>query len=289
MADYPLNKTMDRDDLSLPECRKIVVELFELMRWMQENDLPYSAWIGTLGPDPVLDRIQRINRGPDYEPLENAFDDERVPWFLLWEISWLASHAGLEPGMKVLDMGGSGSLFSCYLAWKGIDVTSIDIDAGLVAVANGVAVCANWPLRALEMDMTAMTFEPASFDRIFSVCVYEHLPRELRVKANWDILRLLRPGGRFCITFDYQNPEKVMAISSPQDVREQFLGPLGLTVLGNQAFVDNGKRYLLHPWFADAWTRFKRVARRRIPLRALWNTSMGSYTFASLFLEKGTN
>jgi len=286
MSQGPINKTMDRDDLDRPECRRIAEEVWDLMRWMQGRGLQYSTWIGTLGPDPLLDEIQRINRGPHYEPFEGAFGDERWPWFRLWEAAWLTTHAALEPGMRVLDIGGCCSLFSSYLASKGMDVTSIDINPALAAAANEVAERAGWKLKAVQMDMGSMDFPQGSFDRIFSVCVYEHIPEETRIGTNRSIRGLLRPGGRFCISFDYRNPEPGMNIDSPEEVRRQFIEPLGLEVLGNQEFYDNGKRYLFHPWFADRWTRFKRVARRRLPLSCLWSDRRAYYTFAALFCER---
>jgi 2-polyprenyl-3-methyl-5-hydroxy-6-metoxy-1,4-benzoquinol methylase len=286
MQPEPLNKTMDREDLKVPQCRPIVEELWDLMRWMHARDLRYSSWIGTLEPDPLRDRIERINRGPDYEPLEGAYDDEHWPWFRLWEASWLSTGAALEPGMRALDLGGSGSLFSSYLASRGLEVTTIDINPRLVSEANRVAEETGWTLKAIEMDMSEMEFEPESFDRVFSVCVYEHLPRELRIKTNRRVRHILRPGGLFCISFDYQNPEPSMSIRTPEDVQEQFVEPLGLPVMGNQRLFDNGKRYLFHPWFADPWTRFKRVAKRRLPLSCLWSNRMAYYTFAALFCRK---
>ena len=239
-----------------------------------------------MGPDPVLEAIQRVNRGPDYQPLDYGFDDVHIPWFLLWEISWICAHSDLKPGMKVLDLGGSASLFSYYLASKAMDVITIDINPVLVAAAKEVADKTGWPLQAKQMDMTAIDFPTGSFDRVFSICVYEHLPRSARIITNRAIRRILRVGGRFCITFDYQNPEPQMSISSPEDVHKQFVDPLGMKVLGNPVLHDNGKRYLVHPWFASRYKRLKKVLRAQLPLRSLWSTKPAHYSFASLFCER---
>ncbi len=281
-----LNKTMDREDLAQAPVRRVVEELYALMRWMRQQDLAYSSWIGSTGPDPFLDRQQRLNRGPSYVPLPDGVDDERIPWFLLWEIGWLVAHTEIRPGDKVLDLGGSGSLFSSYLASKGCRVVSVDINPSLVTLANETAARAGWALEAVQMDMTELSFPANTFDRVFSVCVYEHLPEQARIAANRRIRSVLKKGGWFCITFDYANPDRTMHIGSPEDVERQFILPLQMQVLGNPRLHDNGKRYLFHPWFANPLTRIRKVARRRLPIRALWDRKMAFYTFASLFCRR---
>lgn len=286
MPELLINKTMDRDDLSQHACREVVAELYELMRWMRSKNLPYSNWYGTFELQPYHREIEQLNRSYNYEPLVGSFDDQNIPWFLLWEISWLFVHANAKAGMRALDLGGSGSIFSYYLAWKGLDVTTIDINPDLVSMATNVAERASWNLHAYHLDMTRMEFDPASFDLIFSVCVYEHLPKEARTATNAKIHNLLRPGGKFCITFDYQNPDRDMRISSPEDVENQFVHPLALEVLGNKVLFDNGKRYLFHPWFASRRKRFRMVRKGRLSVSSLWSTAPAYYTFASLFCQR---
>ncbi len=281
-----LNKTMDRKDLDTPAVWRVVEELFSLMRWMRQQGLAYSSWIGSTGPDPFLDRQQRLNRGPSYTPLPGSVDDERIPWFLLWEIGWLMAHTDLRPGDTVLDLGGSGSLFSSYLAWKGCRVVCVDINPSLVALANETASRAGWELEAVQMDMARLSFPAATFDHVFSVCVYEHLPEQDRIAANRRIRSVLKKGGGFSITFDYANPDRRMRIGSPEEVERQFIRPLGMEVVGNPCLHDNGKRYLFHPWFADPLTLVRKVARGRLPLKALWDRKIAWYTFASLFCRR---
>lgn len=277
---------MDRDDLSQHACREVVGELHELMRWMRSKKLPYSNWYGASELQPFEKETERLNRGRNYQPFPGGFDDQNIPWFLLWEISWLFVHANAKAGMRALDLGGSGSIFSYYLAWKGLDVTTIDIKPDLVSMATNVAERTSWNLRAYHLDMTQMEFAPASFDLIFSVCVYEHLPKDARIVTDRKIRNLLRPGGKFCITFDYQNPDREMRISSPEDVENQFVRPLDLGVVGNKVLFDNGKRYLFHPWFASRRKRFKMVRKGRLSVSSLWSARPACYTFASLFCQR---
>ena len=44
----------------------------------------------------------------------------------------MTMNAEFSKGQKVLDLGGSSSLFSYYLASKGLDVTTVDLQENLV-------------------------------------------------------------------------------------------------------------------------------------------------------------
>jgi hypothetical protein len=146
-----INKTMSRSDLFADDAAPIVDGLDELIRRMYAKGLFMTSWYGSLpgtgaeAPasrtrgsrrvlDSILGRKSRAagvgieNRGPDYEPLADAADDDRIPWYLYWEISWvLTKGPQLLPGSRLLDAGGTSSLFTCYLASLGHEVHSIDL------------------------------------------------------------------------------------------------------------------------------------------------------------------
>ena len=286
-----LNKTMDRADLQLPQAQIITRELNELIRQLQEKKLTISSWYGYVALPPVWQRYENANRGFNYEPLPNAIDDRRFPWFLYWEIVWVAMHNQWRPGMRVLDLGGSSSLFSYYLASKGLDVTTVDLQPELVDNANRVAAAMGWRLKNLVMDMRHLTVD-GPFDHITSICVYEHLPWHDRVAINRDLRRLLSPAGNFSITFDYRNPSRQARIDSPEDVAAQFIRPSGLAPRGNQQFHDSGVNYLLHPFLmpqAD-WRWKVQAIRRGEFLLTDWpkKKTANDYTFGALFLTQPT-
>jgi hypothetical protein len=185
-------------------------------------------------------------------------------------------------------MGGSSSLFSYYLASKGINVTTIDLQNDLVENANQVAEQMKWPLKNLVMDMKELNF-PCLFDHITSVCVYEHIPMYDRVEINKSIKKTLKYKGHFSITFDYRNPSKAANINSPDDVIAQFITPSGLSIRGNASFFDNGKNYLLNPFFSEKTLGYKQQA---VELGHFDKSMLGviktenDYTFGSLFLHK---
>ena len=284
-----INKTMDMEDLKSAEAKRIIAELDNLVCNLRENDLKISSWYGNFEWTQDSNSEERINRGYNYTELSGAVDDKKFPWFLYWEIVWVTLNADFDRRHRVLDLGGSSSLFSYYLASKGIDVTTVDLQETLVDNANSVARQMNWNLKNYVMDMRQLDFD-TRFDHITSICVYEHVPMYDRVEINRKIGELLVGGGRFSITFDYRNPSRIAQINSPDDIREQFVEPSGLLVRGNEGFVDTGQDYLLHPFYCPgiSWKfKCKSIIGGHFGLREILRTKkVNDYTFGSLFLEK---
>lgn len=284
-----INKTMDLEDLKSDEALRIVNELNSLIKKLRTKDLKISSWYGQF--DLTGDRcsLEWINRGYDYQGIEEAVDDRNFPWFLYWEIVWVVLNNEFSPEHKVLDLGGSSSLFSYYLASKGVDVTTIDLKKELVDNANFVAKQAGWNLKNHVMDMRELKFD-SKFDHITSICVYEHIPMYDRVTVNKKIKDLLVTGGKFSITFDYRNPSRFARINSPRDVYEQFVEPSGLKIRGNEDFVDIDKNYLLHPFYYKKrmWKCkiISIVERRFSPWEIFRTKDTNDYTFGALFLHR---
>jgi len=284
-----INKTLDFDDLQTEEAKKIIGELDELVALIKERDLKISSWYGKFNLRSSHRSPERINRGYGYEGLGVSTDDKNFPWFLYWEIIWLASKNEFVSGQKVLDLGGSSSLFSYYLASKGLEVTAVDLDEDLVRNGNIVAEKMNWDLKNYVMDLRDLDFS-STYDHITSVCVFEHIPMYERIKINKKIKSLLVKGGKFSITFDYRNPCRSAGISSPSDVYTQFIEPSGLQVRGNKQFMDNGKNYLLQPFYYNKrlWLyKLYRIYKRDFNIRELFDTKyQNDYTFGALFMER---
>jgi SAM-dependent methyltransferase len=289
MAETSISKTMARSDLDRPDCRAVLTELFALMRRMNKCGAKYSSWYGHVDTWPSA--WEHVNRGEDYQPFPGNPDELRIPWFLLWEIAWIVANTPMRPAARVLDMGGAGSLFTCYLAARGCEVHTIDLQAELCTRSEETAKQMGWRMFAKQMDMTRLDYPDAYFDHVFSVCVFEHLPVSGRVECNAEVARVLRPGGTVAYTFDYANPQSFGRIDTPQDVRRQFIEPSGLSLRGGDSFVDTGERYLSAPQCFGIG-RFRQMMAR---LHALLSGSVvrsrvlsgrTSYTFGSVFLEK---
>jgi 2-polyprenyl-3-methyl-5-hydroxy-6-metoxy-1,4-benzoquinol methylase len=284
-----INKTMDLDDLRSDEALKIIDELNGLIVSLQKKDLKISSWYGNFSLTGDPDSIEWKNRGYGYKHIEGAVDDKYFPWFLYWQIVWVVLNNNFHKNLHVLDLGGSSSLFSYYLASKGVKVTTIDLQKELVDNANFVAKKQDWDLINYVMDMRKLDFR-SKFDHITSICVFEHLPMYDRVAINRKIKDLLVEDGKFSITFDYRNPVRSAQINSKKDIYKQFIKPSGLRVRGNAEFLDNGKKYLLYPYFwgKRLWKYKVKISRGlKFPhSMKIMTKDTNDYTFGALFLEK---
>ena len=276
---------MERSDLESDQARAIIAELDDLITYLHRKELKISSWYGKFEPDP----FEAINRGYNYVPLEAAADDQNFPWFLYWEIVWVTIHSEFLKEQRILDLGGSSSLFSYYLASKGLRVTTVDLQEDLVANGNEVAQRTGWKLENYVMDMTELHFD-LQFDHVTSICVYEHVPVYERLHINKRIEKVLVRGGRFSITFDYRNPSRRARITTPNDVYEQFVTPSGLVIRENQEFVDTRRSYLLNPFYYPgiSWKyKLAEVKRGHFrPWELLRHKESNDYTFGALFQEK---
>lgn len=276
----PINRSMDRQDLLTQEGQRFVAELDALAQELTRRRLPVTSWYGGLphsrfefslaGARAILRRIlgrhrqvgavAEINRGgPDYEPVPGIHDDTHHPWFLYWEAFWATSRGPrLDAEHRVLDAGGTASLFSCYLASRAAETHSVDLNPKLVAAGEQTAREMRWNLHSYCMDMTDLRFEDDYFDHAYSICVFEHLDAATRRKALSEIARVLKPGGILSLTFDYGGPGVNLGLSgpnydpenllrTPEDVHRHFHSCDRFEPLGNPEFVDNGKSYLVWP------------------------------------------
>ncbi len=144
---------MELSDLKSDKSKEIIVELGELIQKLRDKGLSISSWYGRFDLTGEDTSSEVINRGYNYKPIEGAIDDKNFPWFLYWEIVWVTMNAEFSKGQKVLDLGGSSSLFSYYLASKGLDVTTVDLQKDLVENANIVAQQMGWKLTNHTMNM----------------------------------------------------------------------------------------------------------------------------------------
>jgi len=275
-----INRTMDREDLLTPQGSRFVARLSKLAEELDDKRLPVTSWYGALtrpgfelsmkwvrsiarrfgGRANRVGPTADINRGGDsYEPVPEITCDDHHPWFLYWEAYWVMTHGPkLSARNRILDAGGTASLFSYYLAAQGADIFSVDKNERLTAAGDMTSRAMNWKLRSYCMDMTDLKFDDAYFDHAYSICVLEHLDAESRQRALKEIARVLKPGGVLAITFDYgapgvfladrgQNYEPQNLIRTPDDVCRHFLSSKYFKPIGNPSFSDNGKTYLTWP------------------------------------------
>lgn len=215
------------EDLNRPEILTVSQKLAALKKKMDERNLKYCSAAGTFVKNTYT-----------------SFNERKK----LWEDTWILAHANVQSRMKVLDIGGASTPFSFYLADMGCSVRVVDNDwgnCGTVYNGNYVAKKMNWDLQTLDWDIgRGLPFEDDSFDRVFCVCVIEHLPSAVRQLLMKEIRRVLKYGGIAGLTTDYDHERKV--ITTDKGLRFGFkdkfnrdvLAPSGLSLMGNADLQD---------------------------------------------------
>lgn len=120
------------------------------------------------------------------------------------ECSTLIRWLDPKPGERILDIGCGDGYYDNIIAKSGAKVVGIDIHEPRLSVAQRLYLseCTDF----FYMDAASMSFTEASFDKVVSFCVFEHLHNDERVIQN--ISRVLKPGGRFVFSVDsLSNPE----------------------------------------------------------------------------------
>jgi SAM-dependent methyltransferase len=100
--------------------------------------------------------------GPAY--LRNAFTMGTEQ-----EVGFLVDALGLEPGMKILDVGCGPGRHALALARRGFDVTGVDLSPEFVELANDTATAGQLPARFEVLDVRELEYN-AEFDTAICLC-----------------------------------------------------------------------------------------------------------------------
>lgn len=142
------------------------------------------------------------------------------------EYPWAVIHGDFQPGMRVLDAGCGRGIFQYYLAKKRCRVSGCDIDGfrskkflnvqralhriGLAPAPDLTSrLRANAEYFGVDVDyhiepMQALTWPDATFDRVASISVLEHIqPADEQKRAVEQLARVLKRGGLMVLTLDY--------------------------------------------------------------------------------------
>lgn len=125
----------------------------------------------------------------------------------------LKAHAG----ERVLDAGCGTGRITRPLLEQGVCVTAVDFAPARLHYLSRHAR-PDSPLAVAVADVTRLPFPPASFDRIISAQVLEHIPDpKLRRQAVEQFLRVLTPGGTIVLTV-YNYSRYYRKIGQPQEI-----------------------------------------------------------------------
>lgn len=109
-------------------------------------------------------------------------------------------------GQRILDIG-SPKLLSLELAEVvGAEVFATDIEDYFLAKmerARSARRLTSEQLHLEVQDGRSLTYDDASFDRVYSISVLEHIPDQGDSACMAEIVRVLRPGGRAVVTVPF--------------------------------------------------------------------------------------
>jgi len=109
-------------------------------------------------------------------------------------------------GDRVLDVG-SPKLLSLWLAERlGVSVVATDIEPYFTAEYELLRGARHVPpdrLRVAVEDGRRLSFDDASFDKVYSLSVLEHIPDDGDTRCVREIARVLAPGGRCVLTVPF--------------------------------------------------------------------------------------
>lgn len=190
-----INRPMIFEDIEYIRGSKIAQEIFMLVdRYAKEKLMICN---GRLMANNLNDGENHITTAPIYRLWE---------YVSLIELVGLCNHTNSlvkNKSLNILDCGGCSSAIDFFLAEKGFQVCSIDLDEFLIFNGNYIAKAKQLPLKNMKADMTQLPFENNSFDIVFSISVLEHIDKKLRGLAIQEMERVVKPGGFIFNTFDY--------------------------------------------------------------------------------------
>ncbi len=153
------------------------------------------------------------------EEVADAYEKRLVPaLFATWAYR-LADAAEIQQGQHLLDVAcGTGILTRVIAERVGAEgsVSGVDINPGMIAVANRIAPEIEWR----EGDVEALPYEDDSFDVVF--CQFGLMLFSSPKNALQEMQRVLKPGGRLLVSV-FGALEDLPAYAAIADVYEQVV------------------------------------------------------------------
>jgi 2-polyprenyl-3-methyl-5-hydroxy-6-metoxy-1,4-benzoquinol methylase len=126
-----------------------------------------------------------------------------IGWSKLWEYPWVTFNGLPLEKQRILDIGSEMSAMPWYMAQCGAHVTMIDVDPQYMARwEHAKSRCPDVDFQIVKDE--ALPFPESSFDCVTSFSVIEHQPN--KEKAISEVVRVLKPGGIFGLSFDICEP-----------------------------------------------------------------------------------
>jgi len=143
--------------------------------------------------------------GPRVLPTREGYDrwaatyDTMGNWLLALEEPEVERGLGDVAGLDLLDVGTGTGRHAIALAARGAHVTAVDFSDEMLAKARAKPGAER--VRWIAHDvLTPLPFAAASFDRVLSGLVIEHIPVAALAGFFAELGRVARPGGRIVVT-----------------------------------------------------------------------------------------
>jgi ubiquinone/menaquinone biosynthesis C-methylase UbiE len=145
-----------------------------------------------MNPDPKL-AYDRWHEGI------NSFAEGSDPLSFPW---YRTAFSGIRDQVRgdLLELGCGRGEFAVWLASAvpGIRITGVDFSVSAINIAHRRTVHASKPVHFITGDAQSLPFADSAFDWIVSCECLEHVPQPQKMAA--EMFRILKPGGRFCLT-----------------------------------------------------------------------------------------
>lgn len=119
----------------------------------------------------------------------------------------LIRQARFAPGQRALDLATGTGTLAIWIKQRhpDVEVTGVDIDAAILAIAMRKARRADVAIRFERAPSHSLPYPDASFDRVVSSLFFHHLPWQQKVATARELARVLKPGGELHVA-DWGRP-----------------------------------------------------------------------------------
>ncbi|HUR32469.1 MAG TPA: class I SAM-dependent methyltransferase [Vicinamibacterales bacterium] len=167
-----------------------------IFRYVLDTAWLRRRWIGHHYDEPI--ELFSSFLDPEHLCYSHGFfesADEPLETAMTRKLEYAIAATRLEPGMRVLDIGGGWGSFLRFAGRRGIHVTSLTISPRQFEYMTRAIAAEALPCEVLMQDVYTMRVpDDRRFDAIVNLGVTEHLPDYARLTAQYR--RLLKPGRR---------------------------------------------------------------------------------------------